>query len=123
MGAAVGSEPLIQITLLGEAIDGAPVAVFVFDETGRYAAVNRYACELLGYTREELLSMRLDDLAVSRDDALERYSAIVDGRASEGTTLVRRKDGSELPLRYRAGETTVAGMDFSVGVAWPENQD
>ena len=42
------SSPLVQIALLGEAVDGAPVAIFVADENGRYAAVNRHACELLG---------------------------------------------------------------------------
>ena len=50
------SEPLIQTSLLGEAIENGPVAVFVADEHGRYVAVNRAACQLLGYTREELLA-------------------------------------------------------------------
>jgi PAS domain S-box-containing protein len=119
--AAVGSDALIQMSLLGEAIDGAPVAVFVFEENGRHAAVNRYACRLLGYSREELLSMRLGDLAVSRDDEVEGHSPIVGGDEPEGITRVRCKDGTELSLRFRGSETTVAGMSFYVSVAWPED--
>ena len=35
------SEPLIQTSLLGEAIENGPVAVLVADEHGRYVAVNQ----------------------------------------------------------------------------------
>ena len=40
---------LVQIGLLGEAVEGAPVAVLVADENGRYVAANTYACNLFGY--------------------------------------------------------------------------
>jgi hypothetical protein len=35
----VVSEPLVHATLLGEALEHGPVAVFVFDEDLRYVAV------------------------------------------------------------------------------------
>ena len=54
------AEPLVQAGLLGEAIDRAPDAVLVADESMRYLAVNQAACRLLGYTREELLALRDD---------------------------------------------------------------
>ena len=38
------AEPLIQATLLGEALDNGPVAVFVVGDDFRYIAVNQYAC-------------------------------------------------------------------------------
>ena len=53
------AEPLIQASLLGEAVDTGPVAIFVADEQMRYVAVNAYAAELLGYTRAELLELRV----------------------------------------------------------------
>src|SRR5687768_13482437 len=49
------AEPLIQATLLAEALENGPVAVFVVGDDLRYIAVNQYACTLLGYTRAELL--------------------------------------------------------------------
>jgi PAS domain S-box-containing protein len=108
------------MTLLGEAVEHAPVGIFVFDDQGRYVAVNAYACEQLGYTRDELLDLRLGDLAVSRRDALREYERVVRGEVSEGATRARRKDGSVLELRFRARETTIAGMTFYIGIAWPE---
>lgn len=48
---------ILQETLLGEAFDNFDGAIFVADERGRYVAVNRRACELTGYSRDELLGM------------------------------------------------------------------
>ena len=61
------SEPLMQSVLIGEAVEHAPVAILVSDEEGRYVAANEHACELLGYTREELLGpRRICDATTSR---------------------------------------------------------
>ena len=108
---------LIHGALIGEALEDGPVAVLVFDENGRYLAVNRYACELLGYDRAELLQRRIGELSV-REHAVDFYlQAIRTGRAA--TTEVRRKDGSTIRLRFRATATRVAGMPVFVGIAEP----
>ena len=39
--------------------------VFVADDEGRYVAVNRHACETLGYSRRHLLGMRVTEAAVA----------------------------------------------------------
>jgi PAS domain S-box-containing protein len=109
---------LIQSGLVGEALEHGPVAVFVFDDDLRYVAVNEYACDLLGYSRDELITLRAGALSVS-PTAREEYGDVVSGKRPDGTTRVVCKDGSELDLRYRASETKVAGMTFYVGVAWP----
>ena len=109
---------LIQISLLGEAIEFLPVAVFVFDDAGRYVAVNGPASEITGYSRDELLSMRLGQLADNPAEAISSYRAIAEGQASEGRTRIRRKDGSAVDISFRGGESKVGGMPFYVGVAW-----
>ena len=66
MASAVTHE-LVQKSLVGEALEHGPVAVFVADDDGRYLAVNAYACDLLGYTRSQLLDLRVPDVAVDPD--------------------------------------------------------
>lgn len=103
---------MIQGPLLGEAVDNGPAAVFVADENRRYVAVNRTACELLGYTREELLALGVDDVA----EGAPGWQEMVEGGATLGTAHLRRKDGSTVTFRYLAGATVVAGMPVYVSV-------
>jgi PAS domain S-box-containing protein len=117
-GAAAEAKRLVQVALLGEAIDLFPLAVFVFDEEGRYVAVNAHASELLGYSREELLQLRIGDLAESPAAAFAAYEGVAKQRMLEATTRARRKDGTIIQLHFRGGATVIGGMPFYVGVAW-----
>jgi PAS domain S-box-containing protein len=112
------SEPLLQMTLLGEAVEHAPVGVFVFDDRGEYVAVNRFGCELLGRERDSVLGRRIGDFAAEPAVALGEYRNVVEAGVPEGVTRVRRGDGSEAALRFRARETTIGGMTFYIGIAW-----
>jgi PAS domain S-box-containing protein len=110
---------LIHSALVGEALEHGPIAVFVFDDEGRYLSVNRFACELLGYERDELLRHCVGDLsALPPALAIESYVEAVK-TGTESLTAVRHADGSILQLRFRASATRVAGMLLFVGVAWP----
>ena len=110
---------LIHSALVGEAIEQGPIAVFVFDDEGRYLSANRFACELLGYERDELLRHCVGELsALPQELALEAYERAIKTGA-ESTTAVRHADGSVLYLRFRASTARVAGMPVYVGVAWP----
>ncbi len=112
------AEPLIQASLLGEAVDPGPVAIFVADEQMRYIAVNAYAAELLGYTRAELLELRVTDVART-PEAVEQFDEMINERERSGIALLTRKNGSVFQLGYRARETSVAGMPLYVSVGWP----
>jgi PAS domain S-box-containing protein len=96
-------------------MDDGPVVVFVADEQMRYIAVSRRACELLGYTRDELLELKVTDVAVY-DDAAQEYAELVGKGVRSGRSVLRRKDGSEVGFRYRASTTTVARMTVYVAV-------
>jgi len=109
------SEPLIQASLLGEAVEHGPAAVFVADERGRYVAVNQAACALVGYAREELLAMRVTDL-VAPDEAEAPWREMVANGTQRGRSTLKRKDGSTVEFVYLAGETKVAGMPVYVSV-------
>ena len=112
------AEPLIQASLIGEAVDNGPAAIFVADEDGRYIAVNAFACDLLGYTRSELLALTVQEIAPG-ETASERFAELSREGTLSGTTVLRHKDGSDVPIEWRATRTTTAGMEFFVSVAMP----
>jgi PAS domain S-box-containing protein len=109
------SEPLIQTSLLGEAIENGPVAVLVADEQGRYVAVNQAACHLLGYSREELLAMRATEVA-RYGEAPAEWAEPELQRTHAGVAEVTCKDGSIVGFAYVAGATVVDGMPVFVSV-------
>lgn len=43
-------------------IDYSPLGVFITDNNGKYIDVNKAACDMTGYSKEELLSMSISDL-------------------------------------------------------------
>ena len=111
------AEVLIQTALLGEAVDGGPALVFVADEDMRYIAVNEFACECLGYTRDELLDLRVSTI-VREPEVSAHYDELLSRGFHDGTTTLTRKDGSTAEFAYRATRTVVAGMQLYVSVGF-----
>jgi PAS domain S-box-containing protein len=112
------AEPHVQSVLLGDAIEHAPAAVFVADDDSHYVAANACACELVGYTRQELLGLKVTDVA-RYPEAGDEFGEMIEQRGRTGRSILQRKDGSELVFEYRAGETKIAGMTYYVAVGWP----
>lgn len=108
----------LQRALLGEAVDTAALAVFVFEDDQNYIAVNNAACELSGYSREELLELPLRKLAADPKRTLENLPLVAAGERTAGATQMRRKDGTVVDVEYRAARATIAGMPFVVAVYW-----
>ena len=116
--ASAVTHELVQKSLVGEALEHGPVAVFVAGDDGRYLAANAYACQLLGYTRAELLELSVHDVAVD-PDAHINYLEMRRAGSRTGTTLLRRSDGTELETCFRASQSTVGGMRVYIGICWP----
>ena len=110
----------MQSVLLGEAIEHAPVAILVADDEMRYVAANATACELLGYTRQELLERRVPDIA-GYPEAEGEFEAMIASGELAGRTTVTCKDGTKRNLRHRSSETKIAGLAYYVAVLWPES--
>jgi PAS domain S-box-containing protein len=111
------AEGLIQTALLGEALDSGPALVFVADEEMHYIAVNETACRTLGYTREELLALRVDQVAREAVAPTEYDEMLVRG-FRDGSAVLTCKDGTALDFVYRASQTSVAGLTFFVSVGF-----
>ncbi len=91
------------------ALDLAADAFLVFDDDARYIDVNRRACELLGYTRGELLAFHIDDL-IPAEDLLVVPLKMPELRAGECVFLARRlrcKDGRLLHIELSARKIDV----------------
>jgi PAS domain S-box-containing protein len=109
----------LRAAVLSAAVDAAPVCVFVADADMRYRAVNAYACELLGYTEDELLRMRVSDVA-TYEGAPREYAQMMDAAYLRGVSRLRAKDGEELLLSYVAGELELDGETVYVSVGYAE---
>jgi PAS domain S-box-containing protein len=107
----------IQQFLLYDAIDLAPALVFVADDAMNYLAVNKRVCDALGYTREELLSMRVTDVVVSVE-APSLFQQMMNERSQQGDVELLTKDGALLPFIYEAAEAQVAGMQYWISVGF-----
>ena len=111
------AEVLIQTALLGEALDTGPALVFVADEDMNYIAVNESACRALGYSREELLKLRVTEVA-REAEAPSQYDQLLARGFRHGTAILTRRDGTTVEFAYRATQTTVAGLALFVSVGF-----
>lgn len=76
-------------------IENAPNGIFVADENGCYIDVNSTACQMTGYSREELLGMNLLELTPKRNhtEALVAFKQLMDvGKISIDLPYIK-KDG------------------------------
>lgn len=82
-------------------LDRASDAIEVLDpETLRYLDVNETACRTLGYSRDELLEMRVYDVDPGMDSVpMDQVNAVLaQGRSVTHESFHRRKDGSTFPV-------------------------
>ncbi len=79
-------------------------ALFIHDLAGQLIEVNQIACERLGYTRAELLQMRVQE--IDTPERAAHYDDAVRVIEHEGSLLLeschRRKDGSRIPVEVNA---------------------
>jgi len=92
--------------------ESTPYPMWVFDlETHRVLAVNGAAIEHYGYSREEFLDLRIEDLRLPEDvPALHRHlETMPSDYHAAGTWRHRRKDGGLIDVETSGHEITFAG--------------
>ena len=78
-------------------VDHAPHGIFVTNENGEYIEVNSAGCKITGYTREELLSMKLFELMheESLESSAHHFNRLVSEGFATGEFAFIKKDRSK----------------------------
>ncbi len=108
-----------ELRLFRSLVDQSIDAIELVDpETLRLLDVNETACASLGYSRQELLSMRIPDIAPLVDDASHRRGNQELQREGFFTTesLHRKKDGSTFPVEVNVKRVRL-DRDYIVAIA------
>lgn len=110
---------MVQQTLLGDAWDHAAVPVAIFGDDRRYIAFNEAFCRLTGYGRAELKDLVAGRDLAGDDESRELFRALVSDGAPRGTAVLKRKDGTLVPVEFWVIETSVAGLPYYITLTWP----
>jgi PAS domain S-box-containing protein/diguanylate cyclase (GGDEF)-like protein len=88
---------------LHNVVEHAADALFVHDQEGRIQEVNRSACERLGYSREELLALSVQDVEydLNLDDLTTLWKGLSPDRPVTIDGAHRCKDGTVFPVELR----------------------
>jgi PAS domain S-box-containing protein len=108
-------EDFVRSALIGEALERAGYIVLVADDTMQFLTASDGACEVLGYTRDELVRMRVPQI-VQEPDAPERFTQMIEEHDQVGQVTLVRKDGERIPAAYNAAETKVGELTYYVSV-------
>jgi PAS domain S-box-containing protein len=86
--------------LTEQAIDG----IFILDNTGKFLFVNSSFCQMLGYTREEMLKLSILDFHPEgqKDIGRQRIAKVLAGELQHFERSMKRKDGSEFWIEVSA---------------------
>jgi PAS domain S-box-containing protein len=92
-------------------VDQAEEGFLVHDSRGKIRDANRRACETLGYSREELLSLNLADVQdrFRLEGAQSAWERIRPGQPATRLDQFLRKDGTRFPVEVRLGRLDLGG--------------
>jgi len=100
-------------------IESANESVFFFDLEGKFIDVNNYACEKLGYTKEELIEVGpagIDTPEYAKYVPEQIEKILKDGQ-SVHESVHKSKDGGEIPVEINARLITYKGKKAIIAFA------
>jgi PAS domain S-box-containing protein len=111
---------ILHESLLAEAWHNAEVAAMVFDEDRTFLTANAAYLDLLGYSRQEMSSVKAGAnlLADEAGQAAVIALLISEGRL-HGTMPIRRADDQVLNVDYFVIPTRVARLPYYIALIWP----
>jgi PAS domain S-box-containing protein len=105
-----------QAAGLRAAFETALDPILIADAERRYVNINQAACTLLGYSREQLLGMRVEDLLPEegRGDIAASWESFVDAGRQRGEMELVKADGSRAVVEFSATANFVPGRHLSL---------
>lgn len=100
-------------------VDHAADAIMLRTDDGKLVDVNQYACESLGYTREELLGMTPRDFVDPNEDPASFRSIgerLMAGEVFGFESRFRRKDGTVFPVDVRVRPFWQGGQHLNLAI-------
>lgn len=109
-------ERIDATSLLAALLERSSTPMFVADDERRYIEINRAACELLGYSRDELLEMKIEEISSPelRPRAAEMFEEFKTAGTLSGPYTVLTKDGDEVSVHYSATANVMPGIHLSI---------
>lgn len=90
-------------------------AIVLIDDDGRYITVNPAMCDLVGRSRDELLSLSTGELSAGAPGELEAWwRTFFDQGFAEGEFPVRHSSGSILQVEFRAVANVLPGSHLAI---------
>jgi diguanylate cyclase (GGDEF)-like protein/PAS domain S-box-containing protein len=92
--------------------------ILLHDFDGKIIDVNQHGCDSLGYTREELLGLSVQDIdqRVVVDKHQEKWKKMVPGEPITLEGVHKRKDGTTFPVEVRFGVLESGGRRLILGL-------
>jgi PAS domain S-box-containing protein len=98
--------------------DGASDAIFIHDADGKIFETNLIASKYLGYTKRELMQMRMQDVAVAPEKLFDKEAILQ--LNSRGhilfPTVQKRRDGTTLEVEISSRTTEYFGMSAVISI-------
>src|SRR5258708_349096 len=105
---------VVLASLLGDGAEHAEIGLFIYDDDGKYVAINRFGADLLGYDRSELLTHDVGDFTAGGIDR----DVLLRLERREGVRIVERKDGSQATVAFVTTPTQVGSFWFYLAIVW-----
>ena len=107
--------------LMQFAFDHVPNGIMVADSDKRLRFANQAACDALGYTQEELKTLRIPDIAPYHDNEKfqQRLESLRKRQPLSYPSIHRNKNGQEFPIEISVYLLNFQGQEFTCAVTRP----
>ena len=77
--------------------------VVIVNSKRQYIEVSKEACDLVGYTREEMLGKKIENFSIKPDSEVSsQFERFLKDRNQQGIYMLRHKNGRPIPIRFKA---------------------